>query len=574
MKWRFRICVGAIAAVWFAMGSAVTKAELLDNGNGTITDTVSGLMWLKNAGTNDPVNLPTAIAWVQQLNGSAFGGYSDWRLPSGANRDGSGPICNSAPTGANCTGTEFATLYFARLIMATNPGPFQNLRAGSYWTSTDAPSDPALTMAQDFVDGGQNPFAKTRTLHAWAVRDAGPIVLTPEMPLLYGVVSQGLNAGALILIDTQNAAVSIIGPTGFEQACGLTFDRIRLKLYLNPCSGQTGLQVIDLRTGAAAQPLPTLATGIRSMTHRPIDDRIYGVDLSPALLRMDTPAGGSDQTVVGMIDKRSVGGIATRPSDGKLFGVGMTESNIQQLFTLKHRTGSGPRDTNIGVVNANPIRALTFHPDGRLFATDGTNLLTLDTGSGAVLSRRPFHGASIGVVSGLAVTGPRVSPAPDVWLKDCATDTGAVPSSPSPCSQWWRSPDIVIDNNNDGVRDKVVAGQTNIVKVSVRNRGANSERRTAIRLYSLTKSSQQEPPRLTLVGTRTASVASGSSNTTVSFRWRAPAAGLKQGYCLAAELDHPDDRVNASQSPPLDNNKAVTCLGDTLSVRSLREHWR
>ena len=555
------IIVGALLAV----APPAARAELVDNGNGTITDTVSGLMWLKNADTNGSMDWGTANTWVQSLNTSAFAGHSDWRLPSGANRDGSGTVCNSAPSGANCTGTEFATLYFARLIMFGNPGPFQNLRAGSYWTATDAPGNPAQAMAQDFIDGGQNPFDKTRALLAWAVRDAGTIVLPPGTPLLYGVVSQAPNAGALILIDTQNAAVSIVGLTGFDQPCGLAFDRIRLKLYLSPCFGQAGLQVINPATGAPA-PLGTQTTGVRSIAHRHLDDRIYGMDISPALLSLDTPTGGSDVAVLGIIAKQSTGGIAARPSDGKLFGVGMTASNSQQLFTLMHTSGSGPRDTNIGAVPAAPIRALTFHPDGRLFATDGKNLLTLDASNGAVLSRLAFSGASIGDVGGLAVTGPSLVAPVDVWLKDCRADTGGVPSSPHPCSDWRQSPDITIDNNNDGVPDTVVNGQTNIVRIIVRNRGQAPAQGVVVRLYAYTGRWPWPPgahtiSRVTLVGQRTVNVGTGRLGIAKALiPWRAPLT-VPQAFvqCLIVVLDHPSDRANARMSPALDNNKAASC---------------
>lgn len=52
-------------------------AELVDNGDGTVTDTKTGLMWQKaDAGT---MNWETAIAYCKKL---MLAGHSDWRLPS------------------------------------------------------------------------------------------------------------------------------------------------------------------------------------------------------------------------------------------------------------------------------------------------------------------------------------------------------------------------------------------------------------------------------------------------------------------------------------------------------------
>lgn len=540
------------AFVWIMVAALLTaapvSAELIDNGDGTVTDTISHLMWLKNADVRGPMDFTTADAWARSLN---IGGHTGWRLPSGANRDGSGTVCNSRPTGANCTNTEFATLYFARLIMFGNPGPFQNLRAGSYWTSTDLPGNPGSAMAQDFIDGGQNPFNKASPLYAWAVRDTGPIVLPIETPILYGI-----SGGILIQIDTATAAVATVGDTGFAQACGLAFDRFRLKLDLSPCFGTPGLQAVNPTNGAVV-PLGTTSTGVRSIAHRHIDDRIYGIDSSPALLRLDAETGGSTVAIAGIVDKRSVGGIATRPSDGRLFGVGIDSAGRQQLFTLNPATGSGPRDTNVGTITGAAIRAVTFHPDGRFLATDGTNLLRLNESTGAVLSRTPFTGPTIGPVNALAVTAPRLAAPPDVWIKDCTADIGAVPSS-GRCPNWQRSPDIIVDNDRDGRPDSIVRGRTNLLRVTARNRGVGGAPGTIVRLYTIGAASTPTPTRPpTLVGSRTANIGAGEV-TAVAIPWNASvASGARQ--CFAAVLDHPSDRVN-SATVPGDNNKAVTCF--------------
>ncbi|OON95821.1 MAG: hypothetical protein ATN32_01110, partial [Candidatus Epulonipiscium fishelsonii] len=62
----------------------------IDNGDETITDEATNLMWTKNdsgfykAGTlkDGTLNWEEALNWVQEMNAQNFLGYSDWRLPN------------------------------------------------------------------------------------------------------------------------------------------------------------------------------------------------------------------------------------------------------------------------------------------------------------------------------------------------------------------------------------------------------------------------------------------------------------------------------------------------------------
>ena len=60
-----------------------------DNGDGTITDSATGLMWLKNdmgncvnTGPRSGMKWEDALAWVQQKNNENYLEYNDWRLPN------------------------------------------------------------------------------------------------------------------------------------------------------------------------------------------------------------------------------------------------------------------------------------------------------------------------------------------------------------------------------------------------------------------------------------------------------------------------------------------------------------
>ena len=55
--------------------------DFMDNGDGTVSDLATGLMWAQeDSGTG--MDWESALAWVQQLNEENYLGYSDWRLPN------------------------------------------------------------------------------------------------------------------------------------------------------------------------------------------------------------------------------------------------------------------------------------------------------------------------------------------------------------------------------------------------------------------------------------------------------------------------------------------------------------
>ena len=54
--------------------------DFADNGDGTITDNATGLMWSRDD-SGIGLNWEEALAWVEQNNAKNYLGYSDWRLP-------------------------------------------------------------------------------------------------------------------------------------------------------------------------------------------------------------------------------------------------------------------------------------------------------------------------------------------------------------------------------------------------------------------------------------------------------------------------------------------------------------
>ena len=55
--------------------------DFQDNGDGTITDVATGLIW-SEADSGEGMDWEDALAWVQQKNEENYLGSSDWRLPN------------------------------------------------------------------------------------------------------------------------------------------------------------------------------------------------------------------------------------------------------------------------------------------------------------------------------------------------------------------------------------------------------------------------------------------------------------------------------------------------------------
>jgi hypothetical protein len=71
--------ITALALIFCMMGlfmSGAATAQCHDNGDGTVTDSSTGLMWQKTPECRTDWN--SAIVYVRELS---LGGHSDWRLP-------------------------------------------------------------------------------------------------------------------------------------------------------------------------------------------------------------------------------------------------------------------------------------------------------------------------------------------------------------------------------------------------------------------------------------------------------------------------------------------------------------
>ncbi len=147
-----------------------------NNGNGTVTDNLTGLIWLKDTNCLETVGgiaknqgtltWANALTWSSSLangycglsDGSTAG---DWRLP---NKNELYSLVNdqySAPTLSNAEGTG----------QWTDGDPFTNVKSDNYWTSTTYAAGTINAWSVFFLQSLFYVSDKELSLYVWPVRD-------------------------------------------------------------------------------------------------------------------------------------------------------------------------------------------------------------------------------------------------------------------------------------------------------------------------------------------------------------------------------------------------------------------
>ena len=118
---------------------------MIDNGNGTITDEVTGLMWQK--GTPPPMNWGDSIKYCSKMT---LVGYTDWRMP---------------------TIQELQSLVdYSRYNPAINTKYFPDAQSSFYWASTTNAYNTFIAWGVNFYYGYVNFGNKRLSYHVRTVR--------------------------------------------------------------------------------------------------------------------------------------------------------------------------------------------------------------------------------------------------------------------------------------------------------------------------------------------------------------------------------------------------------------------
>ena len=134
------------------------SSRFIDNGNGTVSDTVTGLVWQQSDSGNKK-DWEGAFQYIQGLNQQPFAGYSDWRLPNQMELYSIVDLGNYNPA-----------------INSVFSGTHNDL----YWSSTSMYQD-AETKAWtvSLLGGGGDLFPKTYSYYVRAVR-GNPVIPGPR----------------------------------------------------------------------------------------------------------------------------------------------------------------------------------------------------------------------------------------------------------------------------------------------------------------------------------------------------------------------------------------------------------
>ncbi|MCB0298327.1 MAG: DUF1566 domain-containing protein, partial [Calditrichaeota bacterium] len=199
--------------------------HFIDNGDGTVTDQATGLMWGKDdCGTG--LNWPEALAWVQQKNQENYLGHNDWRLPNAKE---------------------------LQSIVDYSRSP---------QTSNSPAIDPAFSVTSITDEGGNTnyPFYWASTTHG----DGPPQVMhTKAVYLAFGEALGFMeippNSGNYILMDVHGAGAQrsdpkVGNPDNFPHGFGPQGDVIRIYNFVRPVrpAGTTGIG--DDPSGASVVP--------------------------------------------------------------------------------------------------------------------------------------------------------------------------------------------------------------------------------------------------------------------------------------------------------------------------------
>jgi hypothetical protein len=146
-------------------GVASPTPRFTDNNNGTVTDKLTGLIWMKHA------NYAGLQTWQSALNVAASM-RGDLPRPVGDY----GPVDGSKPGDWRLPNVrELQSLVdYGKLIPALPAGhPFTNVLSSYYWSSSTYEGNAILAWSVDFLVGFVNRFEKSDGYSVWCVR-AGP----------------------------------------------------------------------------------------------------------------------------------------------------------------------------------------------------------------------------------------------------------------------------------------------------------------------------------------------------------------------------------------------------------------
>jgi len=176
-------------------GIAWPSPRFTDNGNETVTDNLTGLMWTKNANLpNGQKTWQEALDYIASLNSSNYLGFNDWHLPN----------VNQLRSLANA-----GELHTSSWL---NTQGFSNVQSDFYWSSSTYAYDTDYSWYVYMYDGYVGSLGKDYYYYVWPVSSGQVVSLTPS------VISSSPNSG----VQGETLDVTISG-ANFTDAESISF---------------------------------------------------------------------------------------------------------------------------------------------------------------------------------------------------------------------------------------------------------------------------------------------------------------------------------------------------------------
>ena len=142
----------------FQKGVPWSDPRFIDNGDGTVKDNLTSLVWMKNANCWGGMNWNAALAKVAALNlampatcSGYTGSHKDWRLPSLRELTSLEDLSRTKP-------------------ILPSGHPFSGVQTNYYWSSTTYASRTSRAWGVYLGDGRVYYNGKTGDLYVWPVR--------------------------------------------------------------------------------------------------------------------------------------------------------------------------------------------------------------------------------------------------------------------------------------------------------------------------------------------------------------------------------------------------------------------
>ena len=149
----------------FQSGKVLPEKRFYDHKNGTVTDSLSGLMWTKNANLlHGRGNWSEAKKFIMRLNAEKYCGYKDWRLPKVE---------------------DFRTLidYSRKNPVLPDQHPFLHPVSGIYWSSEPNVRNPDYAWCVNMKNSRVDYYNKiNHAEYVWGIRNGVIPALTLFLP--------------------------------------------------------------------------------------------------------------------------------------------------------------------------------------------------------------------------------------------------------------------------------------------------------------------------------------------------------------------------------------------------------